>query len=179
MTMRGTCSCGQVLWFDTVEQMVKLSKELEKDKTTRNEYIRYINETRPNGVLICNNCGKPYTEHEFSELKDCVGYGEHSQYTSDPELAYQQAVARAYDNLYRRDEKPTVFLDVVSMLGCLTILEGLLHYFTSFVRDPYNMSAVAIWDVLFILSVLGFFVSFIVLITDIGKVISGRTYRDC
>ena len=98
MTMSGTCECGRFLWYNSVE--IKLSMALREGLKTYKEYKRYINESRPDGLLVCPRCGKRYSESEFMELKDCVGYDIHEGCTSDPELAYQQAIARFYESRY-------------------------------------------------------------------------------
>jgi hypothetical protein len=101
MTLRGTCTCGRLLWFDTIDVVIK-NAEKNKMRNSRirehtdilERYVKNLKESRPNGELVCVDCGKHYTEEEFRKLKDCKCYGEDA-----PEESYQQAIAEAYKEI--------------------------------------------------------------------------------
>jgi len=96
MTMSGTCECGRFLWYNSTE--IKISLIIREGLKRYKEYKRYIKESLPGGLLVCPGCGKRYSEKEFMELKDCIGYDVHAGCTKDPELSYQQAIVRFYES---------------------------------------------------------------------------------
>lgn len=125
MTMSGTCTCGCFLWYESVE--LELSRATREGRKTYKEFKRYIDESRPDGLLVCRECGKRYSEREFMELTDCVGYDTHAGCTRDPELAYQQAIARGFevrykaeaDAVYKRDHALVVCAGLIIIVLCL------------------------------------------------------------
>jgi hypothetical protein len=181
MTLRGTCKCGRLLWFDTVDTIIKRAKNI-KIARERHEvlerYVEHIQEYRPNGDLVCGDCGKHYTEEEFRALKDCKCYGEDA-----PEESYQQAIARGYEHFYgikNHDEpyKSNIKTESIIFGICASSAWGLLHWFTSIVRNPYDMAMVAIWDFLFIITLFPAVIVGVLLILDIAIVISDRVIYD-
>lgn len=121
MTMSGTCACGRFLWYTSKEELLSGAKKHRKEDYK--EFKNYVKTIMPDGLLICPKCGKTYSELEFSELNDCMGYGEHSGYTHDPKIAYQQAIANAYAVRYQAESKSVDF-----SIGLILILFGMLTY---------------------------------------------------
>ena len=122
MTMSGTCTCGRFIWYQSKDELLHIAIKHHRV----NEIKKYIAEEMPDGILTCPKCGKKYSEREFSELEDCMGYGEHAGYTRDPELAYQQAISNAYAVMYQAERGNTNFGFILILVGVLVYLYGTL-----------------------------------------------------